>query len=655
MPSLALSPSHRGLPVGSACFVCRFGNQSKNFFGLLLSMGLWLLPLKPIAQNHPATLQSLPIGGGVTIDLIKVYPGTFLMGQRTGEQDAYPNKETPQHAVSLTHGFWMGQCEITKEQWKKVMGTEPWRAKPYVLEDGKSPAVYISWNDATQFADRLSRQTGKHFRLPTEAEWEYACRAGTTTRFYWGNDPNYTEIDKMGWWRGNSLVKEEKYAHRAGQFPPNPWGFYDLAGNVSEWCSDWHSYYPVGASTDPRGPESAEHRVLRGGSWISIGGHCRSSRRHHELPQMAHSDFGLRIVLEDDPSAFAGKPVTTNLFTAGAEGVNTYRIPSLILAPDNSLLAFCEARKESIDDASPTDMILRRSLDGGKTWLPTQILIRGKEKEALMNPCPVVDRTNHRILLFCIDANRYGANLHRQLLLTSDDNGVSWSQPIEAGKIISHYNNSFVSGPGIGIQMKQGRLVIPGYIGSVDDELDENFSACALYSDDHGKSWTMGKAVDQLSDESQVIELADGTLMLNMRGNMGMSCRGVATSRDGGASWSTVQWDHHLNECPCQASIIRYSPAGTENRNRILFANPDNTGERFGILDRSGLTVRMSYDEGKSWPVKKLIHAGPASYSTMVRLPNGEIGLLFEGGEKQRREWIRFVTFSLEWLTNGMD
>jgi sialidase-1 len=280
------------------------------------------------------------------------------------------------------------------------------------------------------------------------------------------------------------------------------------------------------------------------------------------------------------------------------------------------------------------------------------VLIQGIDKEALMNPCPVIDRTNNRILLFCIDAHKYGPNHHRQLMLTSDDNGKTWSDIIEVGKSL---DNSFVPGPGIGIQLHNGRLVIPGYTGDIDEELDENFYSCVIYSDDHGKSWTQSRSVGELSDECQVIELKDGTLMLNMRGNMGKSCRGVAISKNGGESWSPVRWDRALNECPCQACIVRYSFAENENKDRILFANPDNTGERFGILDRTRMTVRLSYDEGQTWPVKKLIHAGPSSYSMMVHLPDGEIGLLFEGGEKHRREWIKFVRFSLAWLTDGAD
>ena len=577
------------------------------------------------------------------------------MGQQPGEKDAYPNKETPQHPVTLTHGFLIGKYEVTKEQWMAVTGTKPWEGKPYVVNDPKSPAVYISWNDAIGFVRKLSELTGKPFRLPTEAEWEYACRAGTQTRFYWGDDPWYEKIGQQAWWRGNTVTTSGKYARRVGLFPANPWGLFDMSGNVSEWCQDWHSYYKEGQATDPLGPEKAEHRVLRGGSWISVGGHCRSSRRHHELPEMIHSDFGFRVALTEDNNSTPGSPEITDLFVCGTEGVNTYRIPALLLAPDNTLLAFCEARKESIADASPTDMILRRSTDGGRTWLPVQTLIKGTGKEAIMNPCPVIDRSANRILLYCIDAHKYGENRHRQLLLSSDDNGKTWSEPVDLANLTKNHDNSFVCGPGIGIQLKSGRLVIPGYLGKTDEELEENNYSCAVYSDDHGKSWTQGNLVNELSDESQAIELKDGSLMINMRGNMGTSCRGVATSKDGGLTWLPVWWDHALNECPCQASLIRYSFAEKEQKDRILFANPDNSGEKFGILDRTRLTVRMSYDEGKSWPVKKLIWAGPSSYSTMVRLPDGSIGLLFEGGEKHRREWIRYVRFSLSWLTDGKD
>ncbi len=602
--------------------------------------------------GQPATIL-LP--GNVPLAVVWIPAGTFLMGQRANEQDAYPNKETPRHRVTLSQGFWMGRHEVTKQQWRAVMGTSPWSGRAYVNEDDLSPAVYVSWEDAQAFIARLTAHTGRPFRLPTEAEWEYACRAGTTTRFYWGDDPTYEKINRAAWWRGNVFITGQKYARPAGLKPANPWGLYDLSGNVSEWCQDWHGYYGDGPVTDPTGPATAQHRVLRGGSWLTTGGQCRSSRRNHEPPSAIHSDIGFRVAAGAVARPEAGAPEFTELFVAGAAGVNTYRIPGMLVAPDGSLLAFCEARKESQADASPSDIVLRRSLDGGRSWLPMQVLVRGEGKEALMNPCPVVDHTNNTIILLCDKANKVRPDHHQHFQLASRDNGQTWSEPVAIGGRIANYDDRFNPGPGVGIQMRNGRLVIPGYTGEVNEETDEEWYSRVLYSDDYGRSWILGLPVPELSDECQAVELSDGTLMLNLRGNMGMSCRGVAISRNGGQTWSSFRWDRALNECPCQASIVRYSLGGRGEKSRLLFANPDNVGEKFGILERTRMTVRLSYDEGKTWPVKRLIHAGPSSYSGLVRLPDGDIGLLLEGGEKHRREWIRFVRFSLSWLTQGDD
>lgn len=239
--------------------------------------------------------ETVQLPGGVPLELVWVPAGTFWMGQQPNEQDAYPNKETPRHQVTLSNGFWLGKYEITKEQWKAVMGTTPWTGRRYSNEEPNTPAVRITWDDAEAFVSKLAGLTGKSFRLPTEAEWEYACRAGTTTRFYWGDDPTYSQIQRRAWWRGNALITEKRCARPVGAMPPNPWGLYDMSGNVSEWCQDWHGYYPPEAVTDPKGPPSAEHRVLRGGSWTCVGGQCRSSRRHHEVPSAALCDVGFRI------------------------------------------------------------------------------------------------------------------------------------------------------------------------------------------------------------------------------------------------------------------------------------------------------------------------------------------------------------------------
>jgi len=351
-------------------------------------------------------------------------------------------------------------------------------------------------------------------------------------------------------------------------------------------------------------------------------------------------------------------PTSSNVLVAGQDGVHTYRIPAIVVAPSTALLVFCEARRESIRDASPTDLVLKRSLDSGATWLPLQTLVHGQDTDAVMNPVAVVDQETHTIFLCCCNTNRGARGEHRrQLLLSSRDDGLTWSTAKDMGDRIAAYNDTFVPGPGCGIQTKSGRLIVPGYTSpeTIDAAGEKGFRSRVLYSDDHGLNWRLGQPVSTDTNESQVVELADGRLMLNMRQGTGQSCRAVALSADGGESWAPVTWDRALNECPCQASIVRYSQAEPGGASRILFANPDNAGKRYGVVERNRMTVRISHDEAQTWPVKKLIHAGPSSYSGLVRLANGDVGLVFEGGETHRREWIRFYRLPLAWLTDGTD
>jgi sialidase-1 len=284
-----------------------------------------------------------------------------------------------------------------------------------------------------------------------------------------------------------------------------------------------------------------------------------------------------------------------------------------------------------------------------------QVLIPGQMKEAIMNPCPVIDRTNGAIVLFCISAHNIQQGRHRHLITTSNDDGKTWSKVVDVGGQITPYDDTFVSGPGVGIQTGTGRLVIPGYTGKYNSETRTGFYSRVLYSDDHARTWKLGQPVSVFTNECQVVELENGRLMLNMRENTGKSCRAVAISEDGGRTWAEPYWDRALNECPCQASLIRYTSRKGDEKSRLLFANPDIVGQRYGVVPRTRMTIKLSYDEGKTWPVEKLIHPGPSSYSSLVRLPGGDVGLVYEGGEKHRREWIRFARISLPWLTDGRD
>lgn len=230
------------------------------------------------------------------IEFVWIPQGTFQMGSRLSENDRSED-DGPLHAVEISKGFWLGRYELTKAQWKAVMGTEPWQLQYCVLGDLRSPAVYVSWGDAQAYIARLNARGKGHFRLPTEAEWEYACRAGTQTQFYYGDDPSYSLIGKYAWGSGNTVYAGRDYALPIGQKKPNAWGLYDMYGNVWEWCQDWYDkeYYAKSPETDPKGPSSGHRRVVRGGGFNFGPETMRSARRGAEVPGRVYYNLGFRV------------------------------------------------------------------------------------------------------------------------------------------------------------------------------------------------------------------------------------------------------------------------------------------------------------------------------------------------------------------------
>ena len=238
---------------------------------------------------------TVTLPGNVPLTMIYVPAGSFMMGSPSYEQDR-TTFEGPQHEVTLTQGFWTGTEEITKAQWEAVMGTTPWSGEGMLSEDPASPAVWIDWNDAHDFVEALNVLTGQTFRLPTEAEWEFACRGGTTTRYYWGDDPGYTAIGDNAWWTGNAWDAGERYAHVAGLKSVNPMGLYDMAGNVWEWCEDWYGGYSGSPETDPSGPVTGAFRIIRGGALDTDAPECRSAYRADTFQSTRSYSIGFRVV-----------------------------------------------------------------------------------------------------------------------------------------------------------------------------------------------------------------------------------------------------------------------------------------------------------------------------------------------------------------------
>jgi formylglycine-generating enzyme required for sulfatase activity len=211
--------------------------------------------------------------------------GTFMMGsgiEQEGDED-----EQPQHQVTLSRPFYVQTTPVTQGQWHQVMGENP----SFFRECGEDcPVENVSWDEVQEFIEKLNRMGGTdQYRLPTEAEWEYACRAGSTGSFCFGED--VAELGKYGWYEENS----GKSTHPVGLLKANPWGLYDVHGNACEWCQDWYGQYPPGPVTDPQGPAVGEHRVLRGGSWDGDADDLRSAYRLRFSPGYRYNHVGFRV------------------------------------------------------------------------------------------------------------------------------------------------------------------------------------------------------------------------------------------------------------------------------------------------------------------------------------------------------------------------
>jgi sialidase-1 len=351
-------------------------------------------------------------------------------------------------------------------------------------------------------------------------------------------------------------------------------------------------------------------------------------------------------------ASLAADLAQTDVFTAGAEGYHTFRIPALVATPKGTLLAICEGRKTGRGDHGDLDLVQKRSTDGGKTWGQLELIHEegGTAKVTIGNPCPVVDQTTGVLWLpFTRDNDRV-------FMMSSSDDGRTWTAPQEITADVKKSDwNWYATGPGNGIQLASGkhagRLVIPcdhrvGASKNDKDNWDKAGRSHVIYSDDHGKSWQLGGSTDFAMNECAVVELPDGTLMLNSRSYRGKACRGISLSRDGGATWEPTTDDPALVESVCQASLIRCPAAGEqkEPRDVLLFCNPAVP------KGRHHLTVRMSDDFGKTWPHSKLVCEGSSAYSSLAALPGGEIGLLYE---RDNYKHLTFARFPLTWIRSG--
>ena len=339
-----------------------------------------------------------------------------------------------------------------------------------------------------------------------------------------------------------------------------------------------------------------------------------------------------------------------DIFVSGTSGYHTFRIPSIIAAKNGDLLAFCEGRKDGNSDSGTIEMLLRRSQDGGSSWSPIEV-VWADPNNTCGNPCPVVDHTTGLISLLM--THNLGSDIESKIidgtskgtrtvhLSQSSDHGRTWSSPTE---ITSTTKKDcwtwYATGPGAGIQLKSGRLIIPcDHIEAVN----KKYYSHVIISDDGGSNWYLGGSTpnDQVN-ECEVAELPNGTLLLNMRNyDHEQRTRAYSYSEDGGHTWSNISRHPELIEPICQASMRRIS---VKNNNYLLFSNPANRDSRVDM------TVRLSSDNGQTWPHTRELHNGPAAYSCLYTTENGHGYCLYECGKNSPYEFIRLAYFDLDWI-----
>jgi sialidase-1 len=381
-----------------------------------------------------------------------------------------------------------------------------------------------------------------------------------------------------------------------------------------------------------------------------------------------------------------------DLFEAGKDGYALYRIPGMVVTAKGTVLAYCEARKDAKGDWGPMDVLMRRSTDSGKTFSAPKAIVEVKG-ELPVNPLAVAqnldkpgDNTVNNAVAF-VDHKTgavhflYCLEYMRCFYMRSDDDGVTWTEAVDITDTFEKFRSDYdwkilATGPAHGIQLKTGRLVVPVWLSTgTGGHAHRPSVTSTIYSDDHGKTWQRGDIAVPNTDEwvypneTVIVELVNGMVMLNVRSESKKHRRIIVQSRDGATKWSKPRYDEALLEPICMGSIVRYSGKPEGDKNRILFANPhnldrlDGKAEEGKSRDRRNLSIKLSYDEGKTWAVSKSLEPGYGAYSDLAVLPDGTALCLYERGRESDEAlkkstsyaYLTLARFNLEWLTDGKD
>jgi sialidase-1 len=358
---------------------------------------------------------------------------------------------------------------------------------------------------------------------------------------------------------------------------------------------------------------------------------------------------------------------TSAVFPANSNGIVRHRIPGVVVTPKGTVLAYCEARRNNSSDWGEIEIHLRRSTDGGKTWGPGKQIAHagarlegnprkaagGEREQTVNNPVAIVDRTTGAIeFVYCV-------NYARAFAMRSTDDGVTWSAPVDITATFEPFRAKYdwkviATGPGHGLQLKSGRLVVPIWLAYGKTGDHKPSAAATIVSDDHGRTWKAGdialpnEGAFGDPNETMITTLSDGRVMLVARSVSKSNRKLITMSADGATGWSTPKFHEQLWEPVCMASIIAHpSKAGT-----LIFSNPhtlgrDSSGKEIpaGRGKRENLVIKLSRDDGTTWPVSRTLDAGPSAYSDLAVLSDGTVVCLYEKGSD-----IVAARFNLEWI-----
>ena len=558
------------------------------------------------------------------IETVEIPAGSFYMGSNGEGEDA---DEAPVHRVTISQSFRMGKTEVTNAQFEAFRPShKSLRGKDGVSKEDDEAVVNVSYQDAVDFCKWLSEKEGKNYRLPTEAEWEYACRAGTYTKYYTGD---YLPESMC---RNQTIVRNyQPVSLKAGSGVPNAFGLYNMHGNVEEWCLDWYGPYSDEAQTDPTGPATGLYRVTRGGSHHTPTDYLRSANRMAMLPDDRHSLTGFRVVQSDiqfsvlpetcfflDPIPFVVAPEIPDVpFYAHNHQ------PSVTWCDNGDLLAIWFSANQENGRGM---VVLQSRLKAGEDhWSPATLFFKVPDRN--MTGSSLFNDGHGTLYHFNgVEAAGDWQNL-MVVMRMSKDNGYTWTAP----KIIAPEHakrHQVISGT---IRTSKGWLV-----QACDAGPEGNDGAAVLVSKDGGRSWedpwdgapkpefregTVGTTVAGI--HAGVVELKDGSWMALGRGNTIVTKNGskrmpMSVSEDGGATWRYSASPFppidggqrlvlmRLREGPILLVSFTDHPQRTpEDERGMVFKRKDGTEYR-----GYGMYAVLSYDEGKTWPVRKLLSDG---------------------------------------------